>query len=238
MVDKNEIEIVRGDLGVFACFGESTRLLSKGPAIWGFALVCFTYIAAASTVPFASLAAGVFMGGIHLGFTRLMDGRKVEAATGFEGFSHFGQLLLANLIQAGIAFVVVMPFYCLFTTLFVVAVDSLQGPQGAAISVTFLMGILVAGILALLVQVFTVFNYVLVVDRGLSAWGATVVSFRGVKKNLVSVILLELACGLVLVVATLLCCLPLFVAMPWVIGAQTAAYATIFPREGLAEVFD
>ena len=92
--------------------------------------------------------------------------------------------------------------------------------------------------MVLIVQAFMVFNYALIVDRGLNAWEATVASFRGVKRNFLAVIWLEFVCGVVLVVATLLCCLPVCLALPWVLGAHAVAYAQIFPRDRLATVFD
>jgi uncharacterized membrane protein len=130
---------------------------------------------------------------------------------------------------------VMVPLYILFFVGFIaLAVGQGGQPDEESVMRMFaLMGgvYLLLLLLSLLIQVFFLFTYPLIVDRGLKAVPALKTSFRACWANFPGVLGLVLLNGLIGLLGALCCYVPLVFALPICFGATVLAYRKVFPAQ-------
>jgi hypothetical protein len=179
---------------------------------------------------------GPMMCGIHLCLLQHMRGGKVEFGDLFKGFDYFMPSLIASLIQLVPLLIVMVPAYIVFIVMFMTLGATQQrsgGDPAAALGimvVTFFI-ILVAMLVAVLIQAFFMFMYPLIVDKKLSGVDAVKTSLNAAKANLGGVIGLTLL-NFVLTFVGLLCCyVGAFAVVPVCMASYAVAYRKVFPED-------
>lgn len=185
----------------------------------------------ASAVPFGILL-GPMMCGLHLTFLSLRRGHPIEFGMLFKGFEHFGQSVVATLIQVVPIMAIIIPAYILFYVVFLVAIMA-QGndPNGFA-----MLGVMVMIVVFWLVVVFIVmiisigftFVYPLIVDRGLTGFDAVKLSFKAAMANFWGLLGMMFLNFLLNLVGVLLCVVGVYLLMPIGYASIAVAYEQVF----------
>ena len=201
---------------------------------WLFLGIVFVGIFVGSAVPIVLI--GPMMVGIYMCFFRRMRGEPVEFGTLFKGFDYFAQGLIAALIQMIPMVVIMVPFYII---MFVLIMTSM--PRGGRMDpdastrflftffgfeAVFLLVIIVVGII---VNIFFMFAFPLIADRGLSGLDAIKLSIKAGKANfggILGLLLLNAAIGFLGVLA---CYVGVIFFMPVGLASYAVAYRRVFP---------
>jgi uncharacterized membrane protein len=154
---------------------------------------------------------GPMMVGIYMCFFRRIRGEQVEFGNLFKGFDYFAEGLIAALIQMIPMVVVMVPAYII---MFVLMMTSM--PRGGRMDpdastrflFTFfgfeLVFIVIIVAVGIVVNIFFMFAFPLIADRGLSGLEATKLSIKAGKANfggILGLLLLNVALGIVGVLA-------------------------------------
>ncbi|HEU4710670.1 MAG TPA: hypothetical protein VFS76_03855 [Pyrinomonadaceae bacterium] len=185
----------------------------------------------ASAVPFGILL-GPMMCGLHLAFLSLRRGHPIEFGTLFKGFEHFGQSVVATLIQVIPIMAIIIPAYILFYVFFLVAIMA-QGnePNGLAMMGVFVMIMvfwLVVVFIVMIISIGFTFVYPLIVDRGLTGFDAVKLSFRAAMANFWRLLGLMFLSFLLNLAGVLLCVIGVYLVMPIGYAAIAVAYEQVF----------
>lgn len=185
----------------------------------------------ASAVPFGILL-GPMMCGLHLAFLSLRRGHPIEFGTLFKGFEHFGQSVVATLIQVIPIMAIIIPAYILFYVFFLVAIMA-QGnePNGLAMMGVFVMIMvfwLVVVFIVMIISIGFTFVYPLIVDRGLTGFDAVKLSFRAAMANFWRLLGLMFLSFLLNLAGVLLCVIGVYLLMPIGYAAIAVAYEQVF----------
>jgi hypothetical protein len=180
---------------------------------------------------------GPMMVGIYMCVFRRMRGEPVEFGNLFKGFDYFAESLIAALIQMIPMVVVMVPAYII---MFVLMMTSM--PRGGRMDpdastrflftffgfeLVFIVLIVAVGIV---VNIFFMFAFPLIADRGLSGLEATKLSIKAGKANfggILGLLLLNVALGIVGVLA---CYVGVFFLMPVSLASYAVAYRRVFPE--------
>ena len=185
----------------------------------------------ASAVPFGILL-GPMMCGLHLAFLSLRRGHPIEFGTLFKGFEHFGQSVVATLIQVIPIMAIIIPAYILFYVFFLVAIMA-QGnePNGLAMMGVFVMIMvfwLVVVFIVMIISIGFTFVYPLIVDRGLTGFDAVKLSFKAAMANFWGLLGLVFLSFLLNLAGVLLCIVGVYLLMPIGYAAIAVAYEQVF----------
>lgn len=145
----------------------------------------------------------------------------------FKGFDYFVPSLVAMLIYVGVMLVLVIPFLILFVVgilLLNSRNDVLEISGGLTIGVAYIYWIGVCVVSA----IFPFFACLLIVDRKLEAWPACQLAFRGIKENALGMVGTMLVGYLMVLVAMMLCLVPVIFVTPILVAGHFVAYQKIF----------
>jgi hypothetical protein len=202
---------------------------------WLFLGIVVVGVLVGSAVPLVLI--GPMMVGIYMCFFRRMRGEQVEFGNLFKGFDYFAEGLIAALIQMIPMVVVMVPAYII---MFVLMMTSM--PRGGRMDpdastrflFTFfgfeLVFVVVVVTVGIVVNIFFMFAFPLIADRGLSGLEATKLSIKAGKANfggILGLLLLNVALGIVGVLA---CYVGVFFLMPVSLASYAVAYRRVFPE--------
>ena len=229
-MSQNLTDFNRGVIQPVECLKEAWELI-KGQ-YWLFFGICVVGMLIGSA--FAIVLLGPMMCGIFLCLFQHMRGEKVSFENLFKGFDHFGQAVIATLIQAIPAVIIIVPVYVIMGVA-MFAMSSSRGSGGSdAAAVGFFIGMvvifLVIFVLSIILGIFFMFTFPLIVDRKLSGVDAVKTSVRAAMANFGGV------CGLVVLNAVLsfagvlVCYVGALFVIPITLTAQAIAYRRVFPE--------
>jgi hypothetical protein len=202
---------------------------------WLFLGIVVVGVLIGSAVPLVLI--GAMMVGIYMCVFRRMRGEPVEFGNLFKGFDYFAEGLIAALIQMIPMVVVMVPAYII---MFVLMMTSM--PRGGRMDpdastrflFTFfgfeLVFIVIIVAVGIVVNIFFMFAFPLIADRGLSGLEATKLSIKAGKANfggILGLLLLNVALGIVGVLA---CYVGVFFIMPVSLASYAVAYRRVFPE--------
>jgi hypothetical protein len=199
---------------------------------WLFLLINLVGMFIGSAVPLGILM-GPMMCGIYFCLFTKADGKAVSFDLLFKGFSYFVESLLATLMMIVPMLILVIPLFIAFIVYLSLAAHAVAsrnspGPLFASmIGGEFLM-VAVLILFSSIIGLFFVFAYPLIVDRGLKAWPAVKMSFRGAWHNLGGMIVLILLNLLLGFAGMLFCYVGVFFVGPVLIAALFSAYRQVF----------
>jgi len=177
---------------------------------------------------------GPMMCGIHLCLLQRMRGGQVEFADLFKGFDYFMPSLIASLIQFVPIIILIIPVYIVMIILFMMmgATQQRGGDPAMALGMMVVMFciVLVAMVIAVLIQAFFIFMYPLIVDKKLSGLDAVKTSINAAKANMGGVIGLTLLNTVLTFVGVLCCYVGAFAVMPVSMASYAVAYRKVFPE--------
>lgn len=216
------------------CLKEGWALIKD--QYWLFLGITFVGIFVGGAVPIVLI--GPMMVGIYLCFFRRMRGETVDFANLFKGFDYFVQGLIAALFLMIPMFVVIVPMYLIMFVLMITSAPRGGGPMSPDESSMFIFKFLgfelvfVVVILAvsIVVNIFFMFAFPLIADRGLSGLDAVKLSIKAGRANwggILGLMLLNAAVGFVGVLA---CYVGMFFVMPISLAAGAVAYRRVFPE--------
>jgi uncharacterized membrane protein len=202
---------------------------------WLFLGIVFVGIFVGGAVPLVLI--GPMMVGIYMCFFQRMRGEPVDFGLLFKGFDQFAQSLIAALIQMIPMVVIMVPFYIIMFVLMMTSMPRGGGRMDPDASSRFMFtffGFEAVFILAMIavgiaVNVFFMFAFPLIADRGLSGLEAIKLSIKAGKANFGSILgllLLNAAIGLLGVLA---CYVGVFFIMPISLASYAVAYRRVFP---------
>jgi hypothetical protein len=202
-----------------------------GDQYWIFLAVTLVGVIIGSLVPL-SILLGPMLVGFYLCLLERERSSRIEFGTLFRGFDRFLDSLLVILAVTVFAFLVILPFIALTLGLVVfVAVGSEGGEP--SVGVFLAMAVLVPLILIASVISYLpfLFAFQLIAEHEVSAIDAIKLSCRAVWLNLGGCIWYILVVGVISMVATLMCYLPLIFFMPIAFTSLFLLYREIFPVE-------
>ncbi|MES2696815.1 MAG: DUF4339 domain-containing protein [Verrucomicrobiota bacterium] len=224
-----------GKLDVFSCLDRAFKLWTGNflPLV-GVTLLIFIIGFVLSLVPFfGSLAqlilTGVFYGGLYYYYLGRMRGQPRSVGDAFAGFSRFpGALILAGVLTSLIPVIIGFVFagswfFSIFAELAAAkaagTVPNIVPPTGGT-----LFAFMAAAVLILYISVAFIFTIPLVIDRGLGAWQAMMVSMRVVSHQWFRVFFLLLLAFILTMLGMIAFIIGVLFTFPIMIGSVLYAY--------------
>lgn len=232
----SETGVRRGVVSPMECVQEGWTLISKDLLLYiGLGLVL---LFGSGIVPI--LLQGPLTCGLFMCLSASARGEKPTFELMFKGFDKFVPSLIVALFQLIAVLVAMIPtFLLMFGAMLTAAATSSQGEAPGPL---FFFGILgsygLMFVLMTAVQALFLFAYPLLAERELDGLAAVKLSIAGVRANLVGVLLLILLNAVISMVALMLCCLPILVAVPLMHASHFAAQRRIFADADVAETFE
>lgn len=234
-----------GKIDIFSCLDRSFKLwTSQFLPIVGATLLLIVILVAVSLVPFAGsiaqlLLTGVFYGGLYYYYLGRMRGQPRTIGDIFKGFSlQTGSLIGGGVIMSILPMLAMLvfagPWFVGSIAALVKAEASGVVPQLAAPSGMMLLGIVVGGIMGIYLSVGLVFTIPLIIDRGLGAWQATMVSLRVISHQWFRVFFLSFLGGLLVMLGLIGLIVGIFLTMPLLFAALLYAYEDMCNPKGAA----
>lgn len=234
-----------GKIDIFSCLDRSFKLWTSqfGPIV-GSTLLFVVVIFAISLVPIAGSIAqlvltGVFYGGLYYYYLGRMRGQTRTVGDIFKGFSlRTGSLIGGGVLMSIIPVLAVMIFAGPWFFGFIAAMAKAEAaggmPQVTAPSGLMLLGVIAGSLIGMYLSVSFVFTIPLIIDRGLGAWQAMMVSLRVVSHQWFRVFFLSLLAGILVMLGLIGLLVGIFLTMPLLFGALLYAYEDICNPKGAA----
>ncbi len=201
---------------------------------WLFLGIVFVGIFVGGAVPIVLI--GPMMVGIYMCFFRRMRGEPIDFGILFKGFDHFAQSLIAALIQMIPMVVIMVPAYIIMFALMITSLPRggrLDPDASSRFVITFLgfelVFVVVILVVGIAVNIFFMFSFPLIADRGLSGLEAIKLSVKAGKANfggILGLILVNVGVGILGVMA---CYVGVFFIMPISLASYAVAYRRVFP---------
>jgi uncharacterized membrane protein len=229
-------EFNRGAIRPVECLKAGWELIKAD--YWLFLGISVVGILVGSAVPLGILL-GPMMCGIYLCFLTRMRGERIEFGLLFKGFDHFGDSVIATLIQVVPMIVLIIPLYIVFFIgMSTLAPERRSGSRtvndpSAMLTFLIVMGVvfLIVMLLVMALSALFVFSYPLIVDRRLSGVNAVKTSARAILANLGGALGLLFLNVLLGIVGLLFCYIGAFFVMPVGLAAWAVAYRKVFPPQ-------
>lgn len=181
---------------------------------------------------------GPMMVGIYLCYFRRMRGEPVEFGNLFKGFDYFAQGLIAALLQAIPMVIVIVPMYLIMVVVMMTSIPRGGGrmdPDASSMFIFKFLGfelvfVTILLVLGIAINIFFIFAFPLIADRGLSGLDAVKLSIKAGKANFVGVLLLILLNAAVGLLGVLACYVGVFFIMPISLASYAVAYRRVFPE--------
>lgn len=227
-------------VNVFDCLGAGLRTWTSHflPLVGVTALVwIITFVVGMiPLVGFLSqlLLTGAFYAGLHYYYLGKIRGEPREIGDAFAGFSRgLGALILCNLMQSVVLIGITVLFMAPLVGAFIPLLFSRGGAEEfvlPALAPVALGAITLGGLLVIFVSVSLIFAFTLIIDKGLDAWGAIVVSWRVVIRNWFSVFFVVLLAGLLTGLGLIVVFIGLLLTLPIFFASLMHAYESLFGR--------
>jgi uncharacterized membrane protein len=227
------------NLDIGQCIGDAWNLLKNNfGLIFGGVAIFFLIqvgLSGLANIPFIGLVfslasiilTGPLLGGLYYFLLKNIRRQDAEIGDIFAGFRlAFGQLLLGYLVAAILTFVAALPGLAIMGFPIFMMVRH-HGPEAGPLLMAIL-GLIIAAIPAIYLNVSWLFSLPLIIDKQLEFWPAMGMSRKMVGKHWWLVFGLVVVCGLLYIVGFLACCVGLLFTMPIVLGAMMYAYECIF----------
>lgn len=227
------------DLDIGRCVGDSWNLLKNNfGLIFGGVAVFFLIqlgLGGLANIPIVGLVfslaslilTGPLMGGLYYFLLKNIRRQPAEIGDIFAGFRlAFGQLLLGYLVIVILTCLAALPGAAIMAFPIIMMVRH-HGPEAGPILLAVL-GLIVAMIPAIYLNISWIFSLPLIVDRQMEFWPAMGASRKMVGKHWWLVFGLLVVCGLLYIAGFLACCVGILFTMPIVLGAMMYAYESIF----------
>lgn len=175
--------------------------------------------------------------GFYLCLIGKMAGNKINFDLLFKGFDYFKESLLASFVYFLVVFIIILPPVCILilTIIFFTAQTAQNSYQpgsnvGMNEVVVILVGILFLFLIvvAILVNIFLAFTFILIVDKRLAAMEAIKLSIKAAKKNFWGLLGLNLLFFLLGIMGLCACYFGVFLIPPLHHGAILIIYKKIF----------
>ncbi len=236
-MDDERTEFRRRAVQPMACLREGWRIIK--PHYWLFLGICFIGSLVAGMGPMGILV-GPMMCGIHLCLLRAERGLPIEFSMLFKGFDYFMPSLVASLLMVVPTILVMATSYAVFFFGLIAGIAKLGpqqgrgGPPGEEFGFYFisLFVVLFVSIMVFSTLVHAVFFFVypLIVDRELSGWEATVLSFRAFLGNFFGVLALVILITMLSILSVLALYVGVIFFLPVSMAMTMAAYRQVFPE--------
>jgi uncharacterized membrane protein len=227
------------DLDIGRCVGDSWNLLKNNfGLIFGGVAIFFLIqlgLGGLANIPIVGLVfslaslilTGPLMGGLYYFLLKNIRRQPAEIGDIFAGFRlAFGQLLLGYLVIVILTCLAALPGAAIMAFPIIMMVRH-HGPEAGPILLAVL-GLIVAMIPAIYLNISWIFSLPLIVDRQMEFWPAMGASRKMVGKHWWLVFGLLVVCGLLYIAGFLACCVGILFTMPIVFGAMMYAYESIF----------
>ncbi len=227
----DNIQFRTGVIKPVECVKEGWALIKD--QYWLFLGIVLVGVLVGSAVPLVLI--GSMMVGIYMCFFRRMRGEPVDFGLLFKGFDYFAQSLIAALIQMIPMVIIMVPAYIIMFALMITSMPRGQMDPDASTRFVFtflgfeLVFVAVILVVGIAVNIFFMFAFPLIADRGLSGLEAIKLSIKAGKANfggILSLLLLNFAIGLLGVLA---CYIGVFFIMPISLASYAVAYRRVFP---------
>ena len=227
----DNIQFRTGVIKPVECVKEGWALIKD--QYWLFLGIVFVGVFVGSAVPLVLI--GSMMVGIYMCIFRRMRGEPVDFGLLFKGFDYFAQSLIAALIQMIPMVIIMVPAYIIMFALMITSMPRGQMDPDASTRFVFtflgfeLVFVAVILVVGIAVNIFFMFAFPLIADRGLSGLEAIKLSIKAGKANfggILSLLLLNFAIGLLGVLA---CYIGVFFIMPISLASYAVAYRRVFP---------
>ena len=228
----DNIQFRTGVIKPVECLKEGWALIKD--QYWLFLGIVFVGVFIGGAVPLVLI--GPMMVGIYLCFFRRMRGEPVEFGNLFKGFDYFAQGLIAALIQMIPMVVIMVPAYIIMFVLMMTSMPrgGRMDPEDSSRFLFTFLGFELVFVVVLLavgiaINIFFMFAFPLIADRGLSGLEAIKLSIKAGKANfggILGLILLNVAIGMLGVLA---CYFGVFFIMPVSMASYAVAYRRVFP---------
>jgi hypothetical protein len=229
----DNVQFRTGVIKPVECVKEAWALIKD--QYWLFLGITFVGMFIGGAVPLVLI--GPMMVGIYLCLFRKMRGEPVDFGILFKGFDYFAQSLIAALLQMIPMVVIMVPFYIVMFVLMMTSMPRGGGRMDPDASSRFMFTffgfeavfILVMIAVGIAVNIFFMFAFPLIADRGLSGLEAVKLSIKAGKANfggILGLLLLNAGIGLLGVLA---CYVGVFFIMPISLASYAVAYRRVFP---------
>lgn len=233
-MNANPLEFRTGVIEPVACLKEGWALIKD--QYWLFLGIVLVGMLIGGIVPIVLL--GPMMVGIYMCFFRKMRGETVEFGTLFKGFDYFSQGLIAALIQMIPMVVVMVPLYLIWLAFILTSMPRGGGRMDPDEAWTFMFAflgfelvfILIMIVVGIVVNIFFMFAFPLIADRGLPGLDAVKLSIKAGKANFGGILLLLLLNAGLGILGVLACYVGVFFLMPISLAAYAVAYRRVFPE--------
>lgn len=227
--------------------GEGFRMFGADAGIYiAFTILYFLISTVAGSIPFIGPIASIFINpaliaGWYLYARNQKKGFTRSFGNFFDGFKiQWIQLVLQNFITgifiAIAAMIVILPFF-LSTVIELVSnfsdIENMQDPEQVQallvglITGKFILGILLAALLAAAIGVLYCLAPMFILFRGMGFWEAMEASRKVVTKNYIQFLLFMIVLMFIGIAGVLVCCVGLLVAIPVIYLAMYAAFEDI-----------
>lgn len=228
-MDPNLMEFRSGVISPVECLKEGWATIKD--SYWLFLGITLVAMLVGGAVPVVLV--GAMTCGVYMCLFAKMRGEPVEFGMLFKGFDYFVPGLVAAAIQTLPVILIVAIGQVIFAAFTIITIPAQRGDGPPPV---FWLGlvvfVLVMMVLSLAVHSVFLFAYPLIVDRKLSGWEATKLSYQAALKNLGGVIgLIFLICGLA-ILGVLACYVGVFFVLPISFASYAAAYRRVFPETG------
>ncbi|HEY1111173.1 MAG TPA: DUF4339 domain-containing protein [Opitutaceae bacterium] len=234
-----------GKIDVFSCLDRGFKLWTGhfGPIV-GATLLFIVVIFAISLVPIAGSIAqlvltGVFYGGLYYYYLGRMRGQTRTVGDIFKGFSRqTGSLIGAGILVSIVPLLAMMIFAGPWFVGFMVALAKVEAsgglPEFAAPSGLMLLGIVVGALVSIYLSVGFLFAIPLIIDRGIGAWQAMMVSIRVISHQWFRVFFLCLLAGFLSMLGLIGLFIGIFLTIPLFFASFLYAYEDMCNPKGAA----
>ena len=227
-VESQDVEFRREPVEVLGLWREARDLLWPEP-YWLFMGICVVGIMIASAAPMGILA-GPMMCGMYLCFFERFRNRPVRFELLFKGFEYFIESLVAMLIIVAVSLATVLLSLITFVGMAVmIEAGELDGSMILVMVLAWFAIYAITLLIAFVIGACFGFAFPLVVDRGLTGIEAVKLSLRASWANLGSVLRLHLFNMFVMMLAAMLCYVPVLFLAPLSLCTQALLYRRIFP---------
>jgi len=236
----DDVEINSGVVRPMECLREGWQLIKE--QYWFFFGIAFLGVFIGGMA--SPFLVGPMMCGIYMCYMQHERGKKVTFEMLFQGFHFFVPSLIATLIMVVPIVLMVIVLYGVFIIALIAIArpgNNQGGPPDEGMMLALFggygFGLMVIIAISVVVQMFFLFVYMLIVDKGVSAMDAIRLSIRGVRANLGGVICLVLLSQLLSFIGLLCCIVGAYLEMPISFAMFTIAYRQVFPHHDPFERF-
>ena len=226
MGDSRLVDVRKVKLGPLKCYLEAKDFL--GDQYWLFLGIYFVSFLIAGLVPI--LLIGPAFAGLSICLLAKANNQRVEFEHMFKGFDYFGPSLIATLIYAAATMVLVFPFI-----VGAIGGMALIGSQEPALVIPGILIMVAAfvywALVASIAMVYLMFAILLIVDKKMDPWPASMLALKGVSRNLMGVIGVSVVGQLIYLVGAMMCLIPGILALPIIATGHFIAYWKIYGVE-------